>query len=87
VVIYTHGGGRVLGDRETHDRLVRELTVGASVVFVDYDRSPEYRYPVAVEERYAVLKYDAQPDREHARSTWCRRSGVTLSARCLRLSA
>src|SRR4030095_6672184 len=29
VVIYTHGGGWVLGDRETHDRLVRELTVGA----------------------------------------------------------
>src|SRR5262245_59018413 len=27
-VIYTHGGGWVLGDRETHDRLVRELTVG-----------------------------------------------------------
>src|SRR6266536_3154941 len=27
VVIYTHGGGWVLGDRETHDRLVRELTI------------------------------------------------------------
>src|SRR5262249_53034611 len=59
VVIYTHGGGWVLGDRETHDRLVRELTVGANavVVFVDYDRSPESHYPVAVEESYAVLKY------------------------------
>src|SRR5262245_43146082 len=58
VVIYTHGGGWVLGDRETHDRLVRELTVGANavVVFVDYDRSPENRYPVAVEESYGVLK-------------------------------
>src|SRR5262244_464782 len=65
VVIYTHGGGWVLGDRETHDRLVRELTVGANavVVFVDYDRSPENRYPVAVEESYAVLKYVAEhPD-------------------------
>src|SRR5215471_10744111 len=65
VVIYTHGGGWVLGDRETHDRLVRELTVGANavVVFVDYDRSPESRYPVAVEESYAVLKYVAEhPD-------------------------
>ncbi len=30
VVIYTHGGGWVLGDRETHDRLVRELTIGAN---------------------------------------------------------
>src|SRR5215211_7170486 len=65
VVIYTHGGGWVLGDRETHDRLVRELAVGANavVVFVDYDRSPESRYPVAVEESYAVLKYVAEhPD-------------------------
>jgi acetyl esterase len=64
-VIYTHGGGWVLGDRETHDRLVRELTVGANaiVVFVDYDRSPESRYPVAIEEGYEVLKYVAQhPD-------------------------
>jgi acetyl esterase len=30
------------------------------VVFVDYDRSPESRYPVAVEESYAVLKYVAE---------------------------
>src|SRR5262245_40259445 len=34
VVIYTHGGGWVLGDRETHDRLVRELAVGANAVVV-----------------------------------------------------
>jgi acetyl esterase len=61
-VVYVHGGGWVLGDRETHDRLVRELTVGADavVVFVDYDRSPEARYPVAVEEGYEVLKYVAE---------------------------
>jgi len=66
VVIYAHGGGWVLGDRETHDRLVRELAVGANagVVFVDYDRSPESRYPVAVEESYAVLKYVAEHPQE-----------------------
>lgn len=65
-VIYTHGGGWVLGDRETHDRLVRELTIGANavVVFVDYDRSPESRYPVAVEESYAVLKHVAEHPEE-----------------------
>src|SRR5262245_49855723 len=66
VVIYTHGGGWVLGDRETHDRLVRELAVGANavMVFVDYDRSPESRYPVAVEESYAVLKHVAEHPQE-----------------------
>lgn len=43
VVIYFHGGGWVLGDRNTHDCLVREIANGAqaAVVFVDYDRSPE----------------------------------------------
>jgi acetyl esterase/lipase len=65
-VIYTHGGGWVLGDRETHDRLVGELSVGANavMVFVDYDRSPESRWPVAVEESYAVLKYTAEHPQE-----------------------
>ncbi|QIG50013.1 alpha/beta hydrolase [Nordella sp. HKS 07] len=61
VVIYIHGGGWVLGDKETHDRLIRELAVGAHaiIVFVDYDRSPESRYPTAIEQSYAVAKYVA----------------------------
>jgi acetyl esterase len=59
VVVYVHGGGWILGDRDTHDRLVREIAVGvgAVVVFVDYDRSPEARYPVAIEQTYAAACY------------------------------
>jgi acetyl esterase len=59
VVVYVHGGGWVLGDRNTHDRVVREIAVGAGavVVFVDYDRSPEARYPVAIEQAYAAACY------------------------------
>lgn len=62
VVVYIHGGGWVLGDASTHDRLVRELVVGANVVivFIDYDRSPESRFPVAIEQSYAVLNYVAE---------------------------
>lgn len=66
VVMYIHGGGWILGDRNTHDRLIREIAVGASaaVVFVDYDRSPEARYPVAIEQVYAatlhVVEYRRQ---------------------------
>ncbi len=62
VVIYIHGGGWVLGDTSTHDRLIRELAVGAdvSIVFVDYDRSPESRFPVAIEQSYAVLNHVAE---------------------------
>ena len=58
-VLYVHGGGWVLGNAGTHDRLVRELAVGASaaVVFVEYDRSPEARYPVAIEQAYATARW------------------------------
>ncbi|GAA3687725.1 alpha/beta hydrolase [Lentzea roselyniae] len=59
VVLYVHGGGWVLGNAGTHDRLVRELAVGAdaAVVFVEYSRSPEARYPVAVEQAYATARW------------------------------
>ena len=38
--------------------LIREIAhgTGAAVVFVDYDRSPEARYPVALEQAYAATK-------------------------------
>jgi acetyl esterase len=59
VVLYIHGAGWVFGDAHTHDRLVRELAVGvgAAVVFPEYDRSPEARYPVAIEQNYAVARW------------------------------
>lgn len=59
VVLYLHGGGWVLGNAGTHDRLVRELAVGANaaIVFVEYDRSPEARYAVAIEQAYATARW------------------------------
>jgi acetyl esterase len=73
VILYMHGGGWVLGNADTHDRLVRELAVGAgaAVVFVEYDRSPEAHYPVAIEQGYAAARWivregaanDLDPDR------------------------
>jgi len=58
-VLYVHGGGWILGNAGTHDRLVRELAVGANaaVVFVEYDRSPEAHYPVAIEQAYAAARW------------------------------
>jgi len=58
-ILYMHGGGWVLGNAGTHDRLVRELAVGtgAAVVFVEYDRSPEAHYPVATEQGYATAQW------------------------------
>ncbi|MFC8349934.1 alpha/beta hydrolase [Streptomyces sp. NPDC057280] len=59
VILYVHGGGWILGNAGTHDRLVRELTVGANaaLVFVEYDRSPEAKYPVAIEQAYATARW------------------------------
>ncbi|MGP4010627.1 alpha/beta hydrolase [Streptomyces sp. 4N124] len=59
VIIYIHGAGWVFGNAHTHDRLVRELAVGANaaVVFPEYDLSPEARYPVAIEQNYAVAQW------------------------------
>jgi acetyl esterase len=67
VVMFFHGGGWVLGDRQTHDRLVREIAHGAhaAVVFVEFHRAPESQYPVAVEEAYAATKYIAEHGRAY----------------------
>jgi acetyl esterase len=61
-VVYTHGGGWVLGNFGTHERLVRDLAnqTGAAFVFVNYPRSPEARYPVAIEQVYATVHWVAR---------------------------
>lgn len=66
VVMYLHGGGWVLGDKITHDRLVREVASGvhAAVVFVDYVNSPEAKYPVQNEQAYASMEYVVAHARE-----------------------
>ncbi|MFF8847266.1 alpha/beta hydrolase [Streptomyces sp. NPDC015127] len=62
VILYIHGAGWVFGNAHTHDRLVRELAVGAgaAVVFPEYDLSPEARYPVAIEQNFAVAQWVVQ---------------------------
>jgi acetyl esterase/lipase len=66
-ILYMHGGGWVLGDAATHDRLVRELAVGAgaALAFVEYDRSPEARYPVAIEQGYATARWIVREGAAH----------------------
>ena len=60
-VMYFHGGGWVLGDSVTHDALIRSIANGAhaAVVFVNYSRSPEAQYPIAIEEAYAATSWVA----------------------------
>ncbi|HGF7568587.1 TPA: alpha/beta hydrolase [Enterococcus hirae] len=58
VIFYIHGAGWVFGSAQTHDKLIRELAVRANsvVVFPEYSRSPEAKYPTAIEQSYAVLQ-------------------------------
>src|SRR3954467_10295288 len=67
VILYMHGGGWVLGNAGTHDRLVRELAcgAGAALAFVEYDRSPEARYPVAIEQGYATARWIVRDGAAH----------------------
>ena len=61
-IMYFHGGGWVLGDESTHDRLVRQIANGAhaAVIFVDYTPSPEARFPIPIEQAYAATQWVAQ---------------------------
>ncbi len=60
-VVYFHGGGWVLGSRNTHDVLCRRLANGAEcvVISVDYPLSPECRFPEPLENCYEATQFIA----------------------------
>src|SRR5713226_9437689 len=62
VVMYFHGGGWILGSKNTHDRLLRDLVnaTQAAFVFVNYTPSPEAQFPVPIEQDYAATRYIAE---------------------------
>ncbi|MDP1618672.1 alpha/beta hydrolase fold domain-containing protein [Phenylobacterium sp.] len=59
ILIYVHGGGWMLFSLETHDRLMREYAAraGAVVVGVDYALSPEAKFPLALEQCMAAVRW------------------------------
>lgn len=58
-ILYIHGGGWVIGDKDTFDMLIRTLAncTNSAVVFPEYSRSPEAKYPKALNEIYTTLEY------------------------------
>lgn len=64
--MFFHGGGWVLGDFPTHERLVRDLVAesGVAAVFVDYTPSPEAQYPTAINQAYAATLWVATHGKE-----------------------
>ena len=67
VVLYMHGGGWILGSASSHGRLAAELAVAAdaAVAFIDYTLAPEGRYPVQIEQCYAVARWVTEQGDSH----------------------
>ena len=59
VILYIHGGGWVMGGKDSFDMLIRKIAVctNSVVIFPDYSRSPEAEFPKAINEIYSVLEY------------------------------
>lgn len=66
-VIYFHGGGWVLGNNQTHGRLVSQIAVGANVavVFVDYTPAPDAKYPIQLTQCIKALEYIGENGMRH----------------------
>lgn len=72
-LVYFHGGGWVLGNLESHDRICRQLAARAAcqVIAVDYRLAPEHKLPAASKDAidaFAALvrdpaRYDIDPQR------------------------
>ena len=75
VIVYYHGGGWVIGGLDDFDKLGRLLAqrTGCAVLLVDYRLAPEYRFPVAVDDSWAALRWAD----EH-RAELAGRAGVPL---------
>ena len=59
IIFYIHGAGWVFGSFHTHEKLVRELSARTDslIVFPEYSRSPEAKYPTAVEQCYFIFSH------------------------------
>jgi acetyl esterase len=62
LLVYFHGGGWVVGDLDTHDAVCRLLAreVDVVVLAVDYRRAPEHRFPAAVDDALAAVRWAAR---------------------------
>ena len=57
--VFFHGGGMVAGSIGTHDRICATLaqTTGCRLVSVDYRLAPEHKFPAAIEDAIAAVRW------------------------------
>ena len=90
VLLYLHGGGFVIGGLETHDSLCRQLAQrsGGAVLALDYRLAPEHRFPTAVNDAWAAMRWLAGAGAEQLGLDGARlavggdSAGGTLAATC-----
>lgn len=73
IIFYIHGAGWVFGSFHTHEKLVRELAARTDslVVFPEYSRSPEAKYPTAIEQCYFILSHIREIIADHFPGVVC----------------
>jgi acetyl esterase len=59
VVVYYHGGGWVIANKDVYDGGARALSklAGAVVVSIDYRQGPEHKFPAAHNDAFAAYKW------------------------------
>lgn len=75
-LLFLHGGGFVIGNPETHDRLARELAhgTGARVVSLDYALAPEHPFPAGLDDCIDAMRWLG----EHGRTLGIDPSRLTI---------
>lgn len=68
MVVFLHGGGWSMGDLECYDFFMRDLCVrsGASILSVEYRLAPEHKYPAALDDGLAAVRWATNLTKAHA---------------------
>lgn len=58
-IIFSHGGGFIVGNNDTHDRMMRSVmnATKSAVIGVDYSLAPEVKFPIPVYEVATVAEF------------------------------
>ena len=83
-IVYLHGGGWVVGSLDSFDPFTRVLVKesGCKVVSVDYRLAPEHRFPCAVDDAFAALRWVAKNEAEGPLLIGGDSAGGNLAAVC-----